>query len=206
MRLTRTFRPGTCRPCDPAPPETTRRPATARAADRSRRLPVGAELTPRVSISACGLGATADRSRLAQGLGHLPPSPLETEANGYSPGRSKRPRRYALLVSAGRRGRFGSGPGLRFQPEGPMGPSEVIDPDLFAWTKVHRLAGSSARRPVLYECPWALHAAGHLASGHRATARSCRARHHHHRDDARRRLHRTIGWGYDGVDLFAPTG
>jgi maltooligosyltrehalose trehalohydrolase len=96
-------------------------------------------------------------------------------------------------------------PASRFQPEGPHGPSEVIDPAAFAWTDEQwpgcRLAGQ-----VLQE----IHVGTFTPEGTW--------------ESARRQLVRLaglgvsllevmpvaefpgrFGWGYDGVDLFAPT-
>ena len=50
-----------------------------------------------------------------------------------------------------------------------------------------------------------LHARRDLGRGEAAAARAGRARHHDRRGDAGRRLPRRFGWGYDGVNLFAPT-
>ena len=41
-------------------------------------------------------------------------------------------------------------PASRFQPLGPNGPSQIVDPSVFAWTD-HEWSGISIRRQVLYE-------------------------------------------------------
>ncbi|MDB4974387.1 MAG: 1,4-alpha-glucan-branching protein [Myxococcaceae bacterium] len=96
-------------------------------------------------------------------------------------------------------------PVSRFQPEGPHGPSEVVDPGAFAW-RDGAFPGVELRGQVVYE----LHVGTFTREG---TYRS-----------AARELHALaelgiglielmplaefpgrFGWGYDGVNLFAPT-
>jgi maltooligosyltrehalose trehalohydrolase len=96
-------------------------------------------------------------------------------------------------------------PASRFQPAGPHGPSMVVDPDAFAWTDSH-WPGVELTGQVLYE----MHIGTFTAEGTwAAAARELGA------------LARTgitvvemmpvadfpgrFGWGYDGVNLFAPT-
>ena len=119
---------------------------------------------------------------------------------------------FASGVGAGTRYRFRLGddpalhadPASRFQPEGPFGPSEVIDP-AFAWTD-HDWRGIDPKQHVLYE----LHVGTFTAEGTWAAA-------------ARRlpflaelgittleimpvgEWAGTRNWGYDGVNLWAPT-
>jgi maltooligosyltrehalose trehalohydrolase len=96
-------------------------------------------------------------------------------------------------------------PASRFQPRGPHGPSQVVDSRTFEWTD-HDWPGLSPRGQVLYE----LHFGTFTQQG------TCAA--------AAERLPELadlgvtavevmpvaefsgeFGWGYDGVDLFAPT-
>jgi maltooligosyltrehalose trehalohydrolase len=96
-------------------------------------------------------------------------------------------------------------PASRFQPLGPHGPSEVVDPNAFAWTD-EAWRGLRLKGQVLYE----LHAGTFTPEGTWAAA----AR----QLPALAELGITalelmpvaefpgrFGWGYDGVDLFAPT-
>jgi maltooligosyltrehalose trehalohydrolase len=132
--------------------------------------------------------------------------PLADEGNGYFSG---------LLTdaSAGTRYRYrldGAGEGFpdpasRFQPEGPHGPSEVVDPTAFGWTD-QEWRGLAREGQVLYE----MHVGTFTREGTwRAAAREL---------PELARLGITaiemmpvadfagsFGWGYDGVDLFAPT-
>ena len=96
-------------------------------------------------------------------------------------------------------------PVSRFQPDGPHGPSEVVDPAAFSWTDAD-WRGIDARGQVIYE----LHVGTYTPAGTwRAAA------------DELPELARigitviemmpvadfpgAFGWGYDGVDLYAPT-
>jgi maltooligosyltrehalose trehalohydrolase len=96
-------------------------------------------------------------------------------------------------------------PASRFQPEGPHGPSEVIDPASFAWTDAE-WRGVPLDQAVIYE----MHIGTFTPEGTwQAAMREL---------PALRDLGVTVlelmpvaefpgrfGWGYDGVDLFAPT-
>jgi maltooligosyltrehalose trehalohydrolase len=133
---------------------------------------------------------------LAEGLEKLAPIALRPEADGY----------FSATVETGRAGTLywyrldGEAdllpdPASRFQPEGPMGPSEVIDPDVFTWTDLG-WPGVSWKNQVLYEMHvGAFTREGHVARGDRAATGTRRPRHHCHRDDARRGLHRPLRLG-----------
>jgi maltooligosyltrehalose trehalohydrolase len=96
-------------------------------------------------------------------------------------------------------------PVSRFQPDGPHGPSAIVDPSAFGWTD-GGWAGVSPAGQVLYE----MHVGTFTPEGTwRAAAREL---------EALARLGITIvemmpiaefagrfGWGYDGVNLYAPT-
>jgi len=95
-------------------------------------------------------------------------------------------------------------PASRFQPEGPHGPSQVVDPSAFSWTD-GGWRGLSLPGQVLYE----MHVGTLTAEGTwEAAVREL---------PALKELGITcvevmpvaefpglFGWGYDGVDLFAP--
>lgn len=96
-------------------------------------------------------------------------------------------------------------PASRFQPEGPEGPSEVIDPDAFAWTD-QAWRGPALRGQVMYE----LHVGTFTKEGTYASA----MRELPELRDAGITLVELMplaefpgrfGWGYDGVDLYAPS-
>src|SRR5690606_24607252 len=93
----------------------------------------------------------------------------------------------------------------RFQPQGPHGPSEVIDPGVFEWSD-HDWPGLDLRKAVLYEMhigtftpegTWA--AATAQLPELQATGITCLEIMPLAEFSGR------FGWGYDGVDLFAPT-
>ena len=56
------------------------------------------------------------------------------EPGGYFSGARRCRRRHSLLVSSKQRRKFYPDPASRFQPEGPHGPSCIIDPRQFQWT------------------------------------------------------------------------
>lgn len=96
-------------------------------------------------------------------------------------------------------------PASRFQPEGPHGPSEVIDPSTFRWTD-SSWRGVSLKGQVVYE----LHVGTFTREGTYAAA----ARELEELRDLGVTLIEVMpvaefpgrfGWGYDGVDLYAPT-
>jgi maltooligosyltrehalose trehalohydrolase len=96
-------------------------------------------------------------------------------------------------------------PASRFQPEGPHGPSEIVDPGTFAWTD-QAWPGIAMRGQVIYE----LHVGTFTQEGTYASA-MCEL-------EELRSAGMTLleimplaefpgrfGWGYDGVDLYAPS-
>lgn len=180
--------------------------ATARRAIH-RRYPIGAEATDagvHVRVWA------PDRQRLAvvvaDGSERLPPVPLDAEGDGYFSG---------LIAGAAAGSRYwlklddddalAADPASRFQPQGPLGPSQVVDPMRFAWTDAD-WRGLALEGQVVYE----MHIGAFTPEG---TWRAA--------IDHLPKLAETgitvleimpiadfsgdFGWGYDGVSLFAPT-
>jgi maltooligosyltrehalose trehalohydrolase len=130
------------------------------------------------------------------GRGH----PLQPEDDGYFSGvvKAGTGTRYKFRVAGGDY----PDPASRFQPDGPHGPSEVIDP-AFDW---HLWRGVDRRHAVLYE----MHIGTFTKEGTYAAAMEHLAR------LAEigitiielmpvNEFPGTFGWGYDGVDLYAPT-
>jgi maltooligosyltrehalose trehalohydrolase len=132
--------------------------------------------------------------------------PLQPEPDGY----------YSSVVDEAAVGmlyRFRLGPGgdrlpdpaSRFQPAGPNGPSQIVDPSAFAWSD-HEWPGISIDGQVLYE----MHVGTFTAEGTwRAALDQLPAladlgitaiEMMPVAEFAGRR-----GWGYDGVDLYAPS-
>ena len=166
-----------------------------------RRLPVGAEYLGdgrthvRVWAPASpAVDVVVDAQRIA----------LTAEAGGYFSG--------VVAAAPGTRYQFRLGiderlypdPASRFQPEGPHGPSEVIDPAAFNWSDAD-WHGTPMRGHVIYE----LHVGSFTPEGTFAAAATRLA------DLAAlgvtmievmpiAEFDGRFGWGYDGVDLFAP--
>ena len=175
-----------------------------------RRLPVGAEVVP-------GRGVhfriwAPDHEQLTLVLeddgagGQGRELVMEPGAEGY----------HAVLapdVRPGARYRFrteGSeqlhqDPASRYQPEGPRGPSQVVDPSTFAWTD-DAWPGVTLKGQVFYE----MHVGTFTPEGTWAAAM---AQLEELRDVGITVIEMmpvadftgSFGWGYDGVDLFAPT-
>src|SRR5687768_10360676 len=182
-----------------SPPPPATRPA--------RRLPVGAELQPRGGVHFRVWAPERRRVRVRLEDGEPAEHALARDGtDGYWAGT-------VAAARAGTRYRFlldddahpYPDPASRRQPDGPHGPSEVVDPAAFRWTD-DGWPGVRAEGQVVYE----LHVGTFTREGTWAAA-------------ARElpelaRLGVTIvevmpvaefpgrfGWGYDGVDLFAPT-
>lgn len=96
-------------------------------------------------------------------------------------------------------------PASRFQPEGPFGPSQVIDPTVFPWTDAPR-AGVTLEGQVLYE----MHIGTFTREG---TWRAAAEKLPYLLDVGVTVLEvmpvadfpGRFDWGYDGVNLFAPS-
>lgn len=131
---------------------------------------------------------------------------LEPEADGYHSGTvtSAGPgTRYRFRLDNG--GNLYPDPASRFQPQGPDGPSEVIDASAFVWTD-HDWRGLTLGGQIIYEThigtftrqgtyAAAMEQLPELASlGITAIELMPVAE-----------FPGEFGWGYDGVDLFAPT-
>jgi maltooligosyltrehalose trehalohydrolase len=168
-----------------------------------RRLRTGAEITGSGGVHFRVWAPRARRVEVALENGSA--VALEPEPEGYHGG---------LVEAAGRgtryRLRLGSGrgfpdPASRFQPDGPHGPSCVIDPSTFCWSD-GEWNGVRLEGQVLYE----MHVGTFTPEGTwTAAAREL---------PELARIGITVielmpvadfpgrfGWGYDGVDLFAPT-
>ncbi|HSK10385.1 MAG TPA: malto-oligosyltrehalose trehalohydrolase [Vicinamibacterales bacterium] len=180
--------------------------------DLGRRLPVGAEVVRGGGVhfrvwapdhAAVTLVVAGDGRGGSEAAGGIP---MKREAHGY----------FAVMVPdahAGTLYRYRlpghegllKDPASRSQPEGPHGPSRVVDPSAFAWSDTG-WAGVGLEGQVIYE----LHVGTFTPEGTWASAAAQLAE--------LRDLGVTViemmpvadfpgrfGWGYDGVDLFAPT-
>lgn len=172
-------------------------------AEHARRYPVGAE------ISGAGVHFRVwapIRSKIEVVVEGGPVVPLRAEENGYFSG-------YGAEVTEGMRYRFRlddghalyPDPATRFQPDGPHGPSQVIDPTTFEWED-HDWRGVPSTGQVLYE----MHIGTFTPEGTWASASQ--------QLPELKELGITainlmpvadfpgrFGWGYDGTCIFAPT-
>ena len=172
-----------------------------------RRLPCGAEASPEGGVH---FRVWAPRRRRVEVVvedgGRAEAFELRAEEEGHFSGRVARARagtdyRFRLDGGAGPY----SDPCSRFQPRGPHGPSRVVDPSAFRWTDAD-WRGAALRGQVVYE----MHVGTFTPEGTWEAARR-----------ELRELARCgvtcvemmpvsdfpgrFGWGYDGVNLFAPT-
>jgi maltooligosyltrehalose trehalohydrolase len=130
---------------------------------------------------------------------------LQPEGNGYYSGSCFGAGAGTLYRYQLDQGSAHADPASRFQPVGPHGPSEVIDPGTYHWADGAWL-GPRWRRPVIYE----LHVGTFTRVGSWAAAFT---RLPHLRDLGVNLIEvmpvadfpGSFGWGYDGVNLFAPT-
>jgi maltooligosyltrehalose trehalohydrolase len=131
---------------------------------------------------------------------------LSPEGNGYFSGWAKNAGAgtlYSYRLDGGSKAY--PDPASRFQPEGPHGPSQVVDPRPFAWTD-QSWRGCEKHGQIIYE----MHIGTFTKAGTWAAATE--------QLPALADLGLTVlevmpvadfpgrfGWGYDGVNLFAPT-
>ena len=172
-----------------------------------RGLPIGAEVLPAGGVH---FRVWAPRRRTVEVVfegGATEAIELEPEGGGYFSAHAARARagtlyRYRL---DGDEGQVFPDPASRFQPRGPHGHSCVVDPTTFEWTDGD-WRGAALKGQVIYE----LHVGTFTREGTWAAAGR--------ELEELARLGVTcvemmpvtefpgdFGWGYDGVDLFAPT-
>ena len=182
---------------------------TPEVAPSTRRCPIGAEVlrgqgthfrvwAPRHSGVTLIFEDESGRTLTAHSM--------QPEPDGY----------FSLFVPAARAGalyryRLGSAeerfpdPASRFQPFGPHGPSQIVDPLLFKWTDAS-WRGVHLKGQVLYEM--------HVGTFTQEGTWTAAAEHLPHLADVGITTIEMMpiaefggdrGWGYDGVDLFAPT-
>jgi maltooligosyltrehalose trehalohydrolase len=171
----------------------------------ARRLPIGAEPSPDgVHFRVW----TPGRSQVEVVIERSTPTTvaLTAEAGGYFAGwvpGAKPGDRYRFRLD--KKASLLPDPASRFQPEGPHGPSEVVDPSVFSWSDA-AWQGVGAFGQVLYE----MHVGTFTREGTwEAAMREL---------PELSRLGVTVleimpladfpgrfGWGYDGVNLFAPS-
>ncbi len=171
--------------------------------DYRRRLPIGAEI---IDASGTHVRVWAPRASRVH---------CETDAGGSTALAGDEHGYFSGVIAGGAGTRYGfkldddpkryPDPASRFQPEGPHGWSEVVDPHAFAWTDAH-WSGASIEGQVVYE----MHVGTFTRAGTFQAATE--------QIGELARLGITaielmpvaefegrFGWGYDGVDLYAPT-
>jgi maltooligosyltrehalose trehalohydrolase len=176
----------------------------------SRRYPVGAELlaenethfrvwapkAKRVDI-VLEESAAQDAARTFH--------PLTREKGGYFSGSAPASAGVCYRFRVDGAGDFHPDPASRFQPYGPHGSSSVVDPFVFKWSDAE-WRGATLQGQIMYEM--------HVGTFTREGTWSAAA----HQLEELARLGITVvemmpiadfpgnfGWGYDGVNLFAPT-
>jgi maltooligosyltrehalose trehalohydrolase len=173
-----------------------------------RRLPVGAELAPEGGVHVRVWAPERRRVEvvLEEGPGAGQTIPLDSEPDGYFAGKVPQ-------SAAGTRYRYRldddqtlyPDPVSRYQPDGPHGPSEVVDPASFHWTD-DDWAGARLAGQVIYE----LHVGtftqeGTWIAATRELPELARCGITCLEIMPVAEFPGRFGWGYDGVDLFAPT-
>lgn len=186
-----------------------RAPRTSRThrSGLSRRMPIGAEVVdggvhfrvwaPRSRKAAVQLASTGNSGKSTV-------IELQPEKIGYFSGLIAEARVGMLYKIQLDSGTFPD-PASRFQPEGPHGPSQIVNPSTFRWTD-NNWRGVSREGQVIYE----MHIGTLTPEGSWRSAME--------QLPELARLGVTLleimpvadfpgrfGWGYDGVDLFAPT-
>lgn len=180
--------------------------APCASVDVLRRLPVGAEVLPKGGVHFRIWAPSRKFVELVFENASLAPVALRPERDGYFSGvaaDSKAGDLYRFRLD-GPENRYPD-PASRFQPDGPHGPSQVVDPNTFPWTDAN-WTGIEPRRAVLYE----IHIGTFTPDGTWASAAG--------KLPILADLGITcleimpvagfpgrFGWGYDGVNQFAPT-
>jgi maltooligosyltrehalose trehalohydrolase len=169
-----------------------------------RRLPIGAELVERDLAHFRVWAPAATRVEVVFADGR-PAAALVAEADGYFSGAAgaQAGARYGLRLDGGEK--LYPDPASRFQPEGPHGLSEIVDPAAFAWTD-HRWPGPSGRGQVIYELhvgTFTSEGTWEAAAGELPELASLGVTVIEIMPIAE--FEGRFGWGYDGVDQFAPS-
>jgi maltooligosyltrehalose trehalohydrolase len=130
---------------------------------------------------------------------------MDREADGYFsvnvPG-ARAGQRYWFKLKEGLR----PDPASRYQPEGPLGPSEIVDPNAYEWTVNNWSGAPPLHENVFYEM--------HLGTFTKEGTWRAAEQHLGALVDIGvttievmplAEFNGRFGWGYDGVDLFAPS-
>lgn len=173
-----------------------------------RRLPVGAEIQPDGGVHfrtwAPSVGQVAVVMAEREDMEDAVEVRLTPEAGGFWSG-------WSAAARAGMHYRYRlddqlfPDPASRFQPQGPHGPSQIMDPAAFAWSD-DSWPGVSREGQVLYEM--------HIGTFTPEGTWSAAVEQLPHLEELGVTLLEVMpvadfpgrfGWGYDGVSLYAPT-
>jgi len=169
---------------------------------KRRRQPIGAEIAGEGTNFRVWAPAHREVSVVIDGIDH----PMQAEDGGYFQGvvdGAKAGTRYRFRIDGDKE--TYPDPASRFQPDGPHGDSEVVDPSVYRWSDGDWRAVDK-RSLVIYE----MHIGTFTREGTwRAAIEQLAAL----RDTGINLLEimpvhefpGRFGWGYDGVDLWAPT-
>lgn len=176
------------------------------SAEIVRRLPVGAEVQPHAKGVHFRVWAPEHKriKVVIEGNEHKAFS-LEPEAQGYFSGMVEEAKDGSLYQYRLESGELCPDPASRFQPRGPHGPSQVVDPGRFRWTD-DGWQGTDLKGQVLYEM--------HIGTFTNEGTWGAATRELPELADLGitaielmpiAEFPGRFGWGYDGVDLFAPS-
>ncbi len=181
---------------------TPKRSSGMRASNIKRRYPIGAELIGDGRVHFRVWAPKADQLEVEIDERF---QKLDREPDGYFSGAAEAKAGTLYRFRLNGEGNLYPDPASRFQPEGPHGPSCVVDPKSFRWTD-QDWPGIKMPGQIIYE----FHVGTFTPEGTwRAAARELA--------ELKRIGITTLemmpvadfpgefGWGYDGVDLFAPT-
>ena len=172
---------------------------------RRRRLPVGAEIIPGEGVHFRVWAPARNKVEVVINGDSALSVELVAEGDGYFSGLLTDATAGALYKYRLDGGDVFPDPASRFQPQGPHGPSQVIDPSSFKWSD-HAWKGPQIPGHIIYE----LHFGTFTFEG---TYQAAISKLQHLRDTGisvvellpLAEFPGRFGWGYDGVDLFAPT-
>jgi maltooligosyltrehalose trehalohydrolase len=172
-----------------------------REAGSVSRPPLGATVNSDGVAFTVWAPAAREIALVLEGREDVPMTALEGGYFGAAPPDVHAGQRYWFRLEQGLR----PDPVSRFQPDGPFGPSMVVDPRAFAWTASTWAGAPPRHRQVVYE----MHIGTFTTGG---TWASARERLPHLASVGITTLEvmpiaefdGRFGWGYDGVFLFAP--
>jgi maltooligosyltrehalose trehalohydrolase len=173
-----------------------------------RRLPVGAEAQPAGGVHFRTWAPSSKQVSVllaqSEDLANPIEVPLKAEAGGYWSGTSAKARagmHYRIKLDSG----VFPDPASRFQPRGPHGSSQIVDPSQRAWLD-GAWCGVTRENQVIYEM--------HVGTFTREGSWTAAMAQLPHLAELGVTLLEIMpiaefpgrfGWGYDGVNLFAPT-